>query len=264
MSYGRELLARKARKHPPNHTIPSYPKLVDFLRVNMKWWLWKAIAKCCPRGKDQPSKVETTWRRQNQLSWASTTKKTLPNRVRKLIPWCWEWHERCFTTSRRWHELANLKIAWGLCACDLCATKLLLIDYTHPIKSREDFTRQSAVQCKLVLMGCQALGLGLGKIGKSTTRPLGKFSVGPPFKNGCLLWDFFPKNPLKAGLWITICPDKTHNWSSVSSCLLVLCCFVASNSLSSFFEPGETREKKIVRIEDGDIFSSVDKVIIYI
>ena len=74
----REMLARVARKHPPNHTIPSYPKLVDFLRVTMAIKGNKPNA--VPEAKTNPAR----WRRQNQLG-GSTTKKRLPDQVGKLI-----------------------------------------------------------------------------------------------------------------------------------------------------------------------------------
>lgn len=98
------MLARVARKHPPNHTIPSYPKLVDFLRVTMKRWLWKAKSQIAvPEAKTNPGRWRRH-RRQNQLG-GFNHKKTLPNRVRKLIKGCWETDQRnkkaIFQSSRK-------------------------------------------------------------------------------------------------------------------------------------------------------------------
>lgn len=74
---------------------PILPQIgFHFLRVTMKWWLWKAKSQMLsPRqrptqqGGDNLETSEST-----ELGF--NHKKRLPNRVRKLIPWCWERDQR--------------------------------------------------------------------------------------------------------------------------------------------------------------------------
>lgn len=102
----KRVASKESKETSPKSHHPILPQIgFHFLRVTMKWWLWKAKSQMLsPRqrptqqGGDDLETSEST-----ELGF--NHKKRLPDQVRKLIPWCWERDQRnkkaIFQSSRK-------------------------------------------------------------------------------------------------------------------------------------------------------------------